>query len=54
MVHGDVKEPNVCLPEQDGGTWTICAACLAVMFNSLPLLVYDRFLIIHTGGVCVR
>lgn len=51
VVHRDVKEPNVCLHEQDGGGGS-GVDYLAAMFNSLLLLFMIGSSHSHWGSVC--
>lgn len=52
VVHRDVKEPNVCLHEQDGGLGGAWTTCLAAMFNGLLLLFMIGSSHSHWGSVC--
>lgn len=47
------KGPNACFPERDAGTRHGEALPRGHVKQSGPP-VYDRLVIIHTGGVCVR
>lgn len=47
------KGPNACFPEWDGGTRHGEALPRGHVKQSAPP-VYDRLVIIHTGGVCVQ
>lgn len=47
------KGPNACFPERDGDTRHGEALPRGHVKQSAPPL-YDRLVIIHTGGVCVR